>query len=173
MTTLSGSLTNSMVITYKNQSLIKYPVYILPSNTWYSKDGIVLLDQKVLDDKNQSGETLGLRRMQTPLKNLHRIHRMAVSWIAIIKSEHKHFIDSRGMCFTYIKTLLVELRYVPIKEVIKKEKNCILKIANAQFIVPRPPYSDLKYAGVLYHKGYPWVLYNYSELKLKTGRRKV
>ena len=162
-----------MVITYKTQNKITYPVYILPYNTWYKKDGVVFLDQKVLDDTNQVGTTLGLRRMQTPFKNLHRIYKMANDWISIIKSENKYFIDSNGMCFTYVKTLFVQLRYVLIEDVIKKETNCILKIAQAQFIIPRPPYSGLKYAGVLYHKNYPWALYNYSELKLKTGKRKV
>lgn len=162
-----------MVITYKNQSLIKYPVYILPSNNWYSKDGLLLMDQKVLDDINQQGNTLGLRRMQTPLKNLHPIRRMVYDWVGIVKSEHKHFIDSNGMCFTYIKTLFVQLKYLPIKEVVKKQRNCILKVVGGQFIVPRPPSSQIKYAGILHHEGYPWALYNYSELKLKTGRRKV
>ena len=162
-----------MVITYKNQSLIKYPVYILPSNNWYSKDGLLLLDQKVLDDINQQGNTLGFRRMQTPLKNLHPIRRMVYDWVGIVKSEHKYFIDSNGMCFTYIKTLFVQLKYLPIKEVVKKQRNCILKVVGGQFIVPRPPSSQIKYAGILHHEGYPWALYNYSELKLKTGRRKV
>jgi hypothetical protein len=162
-----------MVITYKNQDTIKYPVYILPSNEWYEKDKIIFLGDAVLDDKNQAGKSLGIRRMQTPFRNLYRIRRMVHDWTGILKSESKHFIDSNGMCFTYVKTLFVQLKYLPIKEVVKKQRNCILKVVGAQFIIPRPPSSQIKYAGILHHEGYPWALYNYSELKLKTGRRKV
>ena len=173
MTTLSGSLISSMVITYKTQDKINYPAYVLPYNTWKEEDGIMFLSGKVLDDRNQTGNTLGVRRVQTPLKNLHPIRRMVFDWIGIVKSEHKYFIDSNGMCFTYLKTMFATLKYVPIKEVIKRDKNCILKIAKAQFIIPRHPHHTLKYAGVLYNGDYPWALYRYSEFKLKTGGRKV
>jgi hypothetical protein len=162
-----------MVITYKNQHTIKYPAYILPYNTWNVLDGLLMLEGKILDDTNQPGNTLGQRRIQCPIKNLYRIRRMVHDWMGILKSESKYFIDSNGMCFTYIKTLFVQLKYLSIKEVVKKQRNCILKVVGGQFIVPRPPSSQIKYAGVLHHEGYPWALYDYSELKLKTGRRKV
>ena len=74
-----------MVITYKNQDTIKYPVYILPSNEWYEKDKIIFLGDAVLDDKNQAGKSLGIRRMQTPFRNLYRIRRMVHDWTGILK----------------------------------------------------------------------------------------
>jgi hypothetical protein len=162
-----------MVITYSTQNRVAYPVYVLPSNEWTLSDGVVFLEGKVLDDTNQRGKTLGRRRIQTPFRNLYSIRRMAHNWIGILKSEHKHFIDSNGLCFTYSKTMFAELKYLHIKQIVKKEKNCILKVVGGQFVIPRPPGSQIKYAGILHHEGYPWALYNYSELKLKTGRRKV
>jgi len=162
-----------MVITYNTQNKLKYPVYLLPSDNWDRRDGLLFLDRKVLDDSNQPGDNLGLRRMQTPFKDLFRINRMATDWVSILKSENKHFIDSNGVCFTYVKTLFVELRYLYIKDVVKRKRSCILKVVGGQFIIPRPPSSVIKYAGVLHHEGYPWALYNYSELKLKSGKRKV
>jgi|TARA_R110001592_G_scaffold292437_1_gene561919 hypothetical protein len=163
-----------MVITYKTQETVEYPVYLLPSDVYEIKDGVVFFRGKVLDDTNQSSPLLGVRRIQTPLrKNIYPIRRMVFDWLGILKSNHKYFIDSSGMCFTYVKTLFVDLKYLYIKEVVKKERNCILKVVGGQFIIPRPPSSQIKYAGILHNNGYPWTLYNYSELKLKTGRRKV
>ena len=49
---------------------IKFPIWVLNSNNVWEQDGVVFIDNTVLDDLNQKGDTLGKRRLQTPLKNL-------------------------------------------------------------------------------------------------------
>ena len=47
-----------------------YPVYVLNSDNIWEQDGIVFIEDQVLDDLNQTGDTIGQRRLKTPLKNL-------------------------------------------------------------------------------------------------------
>ena len=49
---------------------IKFPIWVINSDNIWEQDGIVFIDEKVLDDRNQKGDTIGKRRLQTPLKNL-------------------------------------------------------------------------------------------------------
>ena len=54
-----------MVISYKNESSIKFPVFVLPSNNWSREDGLLRIEGQIVDDLNQIGESLGVRRLQT------------------------------------------------------------------------------------------------------------
>ena len=47
-----------MAITYRDIKLVAFPVYALPSGNWYGQDGLLFLDDKILDDKNMKGELL-------------------------------------------------------------------------------------------------------------------
>ena len=49
---------------------IKWPVYVLHSDEIEERDGLLFCDTEIVDDKNMKGETLGLRRLQSPHKNL-------------------------------------------------------------------------------------------------------
>ena len=51
-----------MVITYKTLGHIAFPAFPLPSSNWEEQDGLLYLDNKLLDDKNMKGKTLGRRR---------------------------------------------------------------------------------------------------------------
>ena len=56
-------------LTYKQiLKTVKFPVYVLPSEEFYLRDGLLILNEQVVDDRNQSGDTLGKRRLQTPHK---------------------------------------------------------------------------------------------------------
>ena len=50
------------------------------------QDGLLFLDDKILDDKNMKGDNLGIRRLQTPHKNLYPIKNQIDELIGIIKS---------------------------------------------------------------------------------------
>ena len=52
-----------MVITYKTIGHIAFPAFPLPSSNWEEQDGLLYLDNKLLDDKNMKGKTLGRRRL--------------------------------------------------------------------------------------------------------------
>ena len=47
---------------------IQYPIYII-SEEPEEIDGLLLIGDQVLDDKNMPGKTLGMRRLQTPMKS--------------------------------------------------------------------------------------------------------
>jgi hypothetical protein len=164
-----------MVITYKNAEKIEYPIFILGSGNWDLVDGLLFLNEKVLDDRNMEGETLGIRRIQTPHKDVYILKRMVSSYNGILKQTQKYFIDNLGRPFIYEKTKFAQLKYIKIRKVEQKEVASLvwLKGHNAPFTVPRPPEVGYTWAGVLHLHGLPWVLYEYSETKLKDTRKKV
>ena len=88
-----------MVIQYSSINKIRFPVYELPSGNWNRQDGLLFLDGQIVDDKNQAGDTLGLRRMQTPHKNLLPLKNQVDTFRGIVKGGHQHFIDTNGLCF--------------------------------------------------------------------------
>ena len=75
-----------MVIQYSSINKIRFPVYELPSGNWNRQDGLLFLDGQIVDDKNQAGDTLGLRRMQTPHKNLLPLKNQVDTFRGIVKS---------------------------------------------------------------------------------------
>lgn len=164
-----------MVITHKTLDKVKFPVYALPTGNWDRADGLLFLDGKLVDDKNMPGDSLGIRRMQTPHKELHPLRKQLISHQGILKQTWKHFIDSNGIPFIYEKTKLCKLSYYRIKRVQRKEVATVLWIMGipSPFTVPRPPEDGMLWAGILHYHGLPWLLYEYSETKKPDTRRKV
>jgi hypothetical protein len=164
-----------MVIGFRSIPKITFPVFLLDSENWEEYDGILFLDNKVLDDRNQSGETLGARRMQTPHKNLHILKHMVEYPNGLLKQKTKYFIDNSGRPFIYEKTTMLPLKYLKISKVELKDSATLIRVKghNSPFTVPRPPEVGYTWAGILHVQGLPWMLYEYSETKLKDTRRKV
>jgi len=164
-----------MVIGYRQLPKITFPVFLLPSGNWEESDGLVFLDNDILDDKNQVGKTLGARRMQTPHRNLQVLKHMIAYPNGLLKQRTKYFIDNTGRPFIYEKTTMLPLKYLKISKVELKTSATLITVKgyNAPFTVPRPPETGMTWAGVLHLKGLPWMLYEYSETKLKDTRRKV
>ena len=164
-----------MVITYKNLPKLTFPCFLLDSGNWDMADGLLFIDGELLDDKNQSGKTLGARRVQTPHKNLHILKRMVSNRTGLVKQRTKYFIDNAGHPFIYEKTLMLPLKYLKINKVVKKDTAALIWVKghNFPFTVPRPTETGYTWAGLLHVKGLPWMLYEYSEKKLKDTRRKV
>ena len=164
-----------MVIRYKNIGKVQFPVYELPSGNWNRQDGLLFLDGKIVDDKNMPGDTIGIRRIQTPHKNLMKLNRQLDSIRGILKSNSKHFIDSYGVPFIYEKSEFSALKYYRIKKISKKDTASLIWLDGVKncFVVPRPPPDETRYAGVLHYGNLPWILYEYSETKNKDTRRKV
>ena len=68
-----------MIITYKDVPRVTFPVFKLPSSNWYREDGLLFVDDKIVDDCNMYGATIGIRRMQShmdlmPLKKFVDTH---------------------------------------------------------------------------------------------------
>lgn len=162
-----------MLVTYKNLSRIKFPIYKLTSNGWYFRDGLVFFNGKVLDDRNMPGETLGQRRLLTPMKPLHKLRKMATSVPELLS--FKHFIDFSGNLFTYEKTKYQALRYLKIKKVDLLGVSSLVWVDGVSypFEVPRPPPYGSVYAGILFYEGIPWLIYDFSANARDPTRRMV
>jgi hypothetical protein len=162
-------------ITYKNTDKIQFPVFLLDSDNWSRADGLLFLENQILDDTNQKGLTLGARRVQTPHKDLYKLKRMLISHNGLLKQSTRYFIDNKGMPFIYEKTKFTKLKYLKIKEVELKGTAALIRVkgCNAPFTVPRPPTTGYVWAGILHLNGFPWMIYEYSETKLKDSRKKV
>lgn len=164
-----------MVISYNSVQKVRFPVYQLKSGDWERQDGLLTLDGKIVDDRNMKGDTLGIRRLQTPYKNIHELKNQIDTLRGVIKSSNPHFIDSHGMPFIYEKTKFCSLKFYKIKKVIPKDECSLLIVdkVKQRFVVPRPPEERMSYAGVLHYGELPWILYSYSETKLADTKRKV
>ena len=152
----------------------KFPLYVVHTDEVMEADGILWIEDQVLDDKNMSGETLGKRRLQTPMKSLYPLRYMINDEIELIKHQGKFFIDSKGEFIIYEKTEKVQLRYHKILKVERLRGRSIIKVKDIPFPfdVLRPTSSEEKWAGVLYRKGIPWKLYEtVKERKNNTWRK--
>jgi hypothetical protein len=164
-----------VIVTYKTIKDVEFPIYKLESSNWYTQDGIVYLDGLVLDDTNQPGRTLGIRRMQTPFHELVELRKACTDVTGVVKQSNASYIDTLGKTFIYQKTKFFQLKYYKIKEVQRKDTFSLLwvKGINSPYIIPRPPPSNTTWVGILHLKGLPWLLYDYSKEKLKNTRRMV
>ena len=121
------------------------------------------------------GDSLGIRRLQTPHKNLLPLKRSLLNLTGVIKQNTSTFIDSNGFPFVYEKTIWCKLKYYKIRKVDLKEVASLLWVHGIKtpFTIPRPPKEDRSWAGILHMGNTPWLLYEYSKTKLKDTRRKV
>lgn len=164
-----------MIVTYKEIKKIEFPVFILPNSNWQLIDGLLLIDNQVVDDKNMPGASLGIRRLQTHFTELVPLKHSIDSLIGILKQNSKCFIDSNGTPFIYQKTRHSALKYYKIRKIEQKEVASVLWLKDVKqaFTIPRPPPLGKTWAGVLHLGPWPWLLYEYSEERLKDTRRKV
>jgi len=165
-----------MVITWKKLGSIQFPIFALPSSNWEEQDGLLYIDNRVVDDRNMSGKTLGRRRLQTPIKELLPLRGSIAAPVSLIRQTRiKTFIDNVGTPFIYEKTTSSSLKYYKIRKVERKDIASVLwlKGVSFPFKVPRPPTDDLSWAGVLHLGEIPWLLYEYSETSKSDTRRKV
>ena len=75
---------------------IKFPIYVL-SEEPEEIDGLVLIGDQVVDDKNMSGATIGMRRLQTPMKSIYPLRYQVDDEVGMMKHRGKHFIDTNGV----------------------------------------------------------------------------
>lgn len=154
---------------------LDFPLFLLPNDNWSKSDGLVFINGLVLDDRNQQGETLGVRRLQTPHKPLWKLSKNVDSIEGLMKCSCKNFIDRSGKVFTYQKTLFCQLEYHKIKRVEKRNTASVLHLhgVSTKFTIRRPPEEFREYAGVLYLFGAPWIVYEFSPSKKPKTRRMI
>ena len=152
---------------FKDINTITFPVYNLPSLDYYIQDKVLFYgDGTVLDDKNMSGKTLGIRRLQCDRSDLFPIARRCNPDIkSLLKSKNKIFIDNNGVIFEYVKTKNYPLVHHFISKVELKDTYSIIIFKNItqRFLVPRPPPETANWARILYNGPFPWIIYDFKE----------
>lgn len=163
-----------MVINYKHFKLINFPIYALPSSNLDVQDGLLRLENLVIDDRNQIGKSLGARRLQT-FHQLLELRRCYEDIPALIRAKDRVFVDSKGYCFIYEKTKFCKLVYHKILKVAQKDIVTVLKVSHVSFpvVVKRPPPLGKTWVAMLYFNNKPWLPYEYSEERCTTKRRKI
>ena len=104
---------------------IKFPVYVL-SGEAEIQDGILWCTQSdgtmgIVDDYNMKGETIGIRRIQTPYKSLYPLKYMLGDFRSLAKHRGRFYVDTKGKYFSYSKTTKADIIYLPIDKIEPKE----------------------------------------------------
>jgi len=154
---------------------IQFPIYVIHSDNVEELDGILWLDDQVLDDKNMQGETLGMRRIQTPMKSIYPLRYMIEDEISMLKHRGTTFIDSKGKIIVKEKNRTAKLIYHKIRKRELKEVATVIWLTGVPFpfVEKRPPPAEYTWAGVLHLSGFPWKVWEYCEEKKKDSWRKV
>ena len=162
------------VLNYK-QVLRKvvFPVYIIYTEEINYEDGLVIINGKVVDDRNQPGDTMGKRRLQTE-HSLAKLGKACFSFIDMLDAKSTKFVDSNGRAFIYEKTKTVSVVSYKINKKLAKDTYTVLylKKVNSPYVVPRYPHKE-DWAQVILYNNLPWRLYSLSEDKRPTFRRKI
>ena len=66
---------------------IEFPIFVVHTNNIELIDGILFIDNQILDDRNMKGRTLGIRRLQTPMKGLYPLKYMIEDEAEMIKHQ--------------------------------------------------------------------------------------
>ena len=158
-----------------NYDNIEFPVFVLHTDNIELIDGILWIDNQVLDDKNMLGTTLGIRRLQSPMKGLYPLKYMLENETDLLHHQGRFYIDTSGIFFIKIKTTNTQLKYHKIMRVEKKTIASRLWLKDCPFPFPlkRPLPENASWAGVLYRDGIPWIIYDLSEEKKKDTWRKI
>lgn len=162
---------------FNNLKNVAFPVFGLATDEFVYRDGLLMHEHtlKVLDDKNQPGDTLGLRRLQSPHK-LYKLSRSFPDFGALLFNDRKPFyIDNRGRAFEYQKTFYTKIKYLKILKILKKDIASVLVLegVHSPLVVQRPPPLGADYAGVLFLRHLPWDVVHYAENKLPNMTKKV
>jgi len=162
------------MITITTYSSIRFPVYKLSAEPLLL-DGIVFCDGRIIDDRNVKGDTLGERRLRTPLKKA-RLSTYRGDIIALIKGANATetwYIDYYGKTFCYLKTITEQVKCHRIKKITPMETYSVLSLEGVDFpfVVPRPPTGS--FAKVLYYKGFPWKILDIVPVRVKDTCKKV
>lgn len=167
-----------MNITYDKLKKVTFPVYIVPKGNWSKVDGLLLLDDRIMDDTNMPGSSMGIRRMQThtALKDLVPVKKAIVNYAGIFKnSANNSYIDSTGIPFVYTRTRFSKLKSYKIRKIERKEVASVLWVngLDAPFTLIRPPESGMAWVSILHLGSFPWVVYGFSEERLPDARKKI
>ncbi len=154
---------------------IRFPLYVVHSDEVIRRDGVLWVDGAVLDDTNVEGQSIGERRLRTPLKNLYDLKYQIEDFGGLMKHRGRFYIDSTGKFFIYEKSKSAKLKYHLIGKLEQKDVATLMWIQGIPFPfeLPRPPDHTMRYAGILYINDKPSFVYEFSSTLKKDSWRKI
>lgn len=161
-------------ITYKQFKLINFPIFEVPKKELSFEDGLIFQGDKIIDDLNQGWDTLGARRLHTPHPT-RSLRSMLRDEIDLVSSKHRDFIDNKGYCFTYERTIFGKVRYRKILDVVDRDTATVLVIEQSRLpiVVRRPPPLGKSWVGIIFINNIPWIPYEYGEEFRTDFRKKI
>lgn len=163
-------------IKFEHLKNLEFPVFSLPGDDVTYEDGLLFYEGRyVIDDKNQPGKTLGMRRLSTKHKPLLKLKLSYMDPLAMILSGKKYFIDNLGRAYEYVKTKFIRIKQHKLLRVIPRDSVSLVKCSNITHLFPvrRPPPESASWCFVAYLGNYPWEIVGFSEEPMKDTRRKV
>ena len=100
---------------------LKFPIYPIHTDEILSVDGLLWIEDQVLDDRNMKGDTLGLRRLQSPMKSMYPIKYMIQDIPSYLAHQGKFYIDNSGYFFVKEKKRNITKKTNNARSVQKKE----------------------------------------------------
>ena len=154
---------------------LQFPIFPVHTDEITLVDGILWIENQVLDDKNMKGKTLGMRRIQSPMKSIYPIKYMIKDIRSYLDHQGKYYIDNIGYFFRKEKTTKSTLIYHKILREDLKTVASVLWVKDCPFpfTLDRPLKDDQTWAGILYRDSIPWLLYDTSSEKKKNSWRKI
>ena len=151
---------------------VKFPVYVISSDEVSYEDGLLFINGKVVDDRNQEGETLGQRRLRTPHK-VAKLGNICFTFIEMLDSRKTKFIDTKGKVFEYKKTKMLTVKSFKISKKIARDTYTLLRLKKVNSSFPVPRYPNEEWAQVLVYNNVPWRLYSLSYDFVENFKRKI
>ena len=164
-----------------NLNELRWPLYLLGkhSKVW-EEEGITYIDtdygQSILDNKNITGNSLGIRRLKLSEYKLYRLKVVVhtLSELVSIRSTHPVFIDSNGMLFHYSKSVRRSLIYKKVEHITVQDSKllCYCKDIFRPIEVSYIPRIMPRFLGLLVVQG-DYLLYSLEATRLKDTWRKI
>lgn len=172
MITLLANLQICTEITFKQLKKVVFPIYRIPFDDIYEMDGLVKVGGFLLDDRNQIGTTIGIRRLQSPHKLL-RLNFIVRDVSELLLSKKRLFIDTKGFIFIYRKTRRLTVIPHKILKISHKDTYSVLTISGVYFpiLVNIPPPEGFMWINIVYFGKIPSLPYNYSATNCKPFKR--
>jgi hypothetical protein len=155
-------------INWKYIKNVAFPVFKLRSSEVHYYRGVLYIENKIIDDRNLEGDTLGKRRLKILEEEKYYLKGAALDFVGLLQANHRHFITNKGQAFTYIKKKRCKVKSFKIKDVLHKDSFSVVKLEGIKldFSVARPPPLGYLWASVIFINEFPWEIIEYSENKL-------
>lgn len=166
-----------MYKTIKDFKKLQFPLYTIPNDNWDINDGVVFVNNRVVDDLNWPGKSIGVRRLQAKWPDMWKLKKPLFYINDVLKTKKKFFISSGGEPFTYNKTGFQKVKYHQVRKFELRDTYTSVYVhgISIPLNIPRPPadFRFVSWARVLYYNDFPWMVFDFAYSKKGDTRIKV